>query len=118
MKNQALYSLLSAPDSELLWSLSQIEALKVFAKEELVSWFLEHRDNSRKLSVHVSLPILHSECPWGVCGEDHVAEPISPWTTSMRCSNVLILLPREAVMADGNDPPLRVPCELTWTRVK
>uniref|UniRef100_A0A3P9K9K4 Nardilysin n=1 Tax=Oryzias latipes TaxID=8090 RepID=A0A3P9K9K4_ORYLA len=31
----------------------EIEALKVFAKEELVSWFLEHRDNSRKLSVHV-----------------------------------------------------------------
>uniref|UniRef100_A0A3P9H1L5 Coenzyme PQQ synthesis protein F-like C-terminal lobe domain-containing protein n=1 Tax=Oryzias latipes TaxID=8090 RepID=A0A3P9H1L5_ORYLA len=31
----------------------EIEALKVFAKEELVSWFLEHRDHSRKLSVHV-----------------------------------------------------------------
>lgn len=30
----------------------EIEALKLFTKEELVSWFLEHR-NSRKLSVHV-----------------------------------------------------------------
>ncbi|KAK2835068.1 hypothetical protein Q5P01_015552 [Channa striata] len=32
----------------------EIEALKLFTQEELVSWFLEHRNNgSRKLSVHV-----------------------------------------------------------------
>ncbi|XP_033478033.2 nardilysin-like [Epinephelus lanceolatus] len=31
----------------------EIEALKLFSQEELVSWFLEHRNNSRKLSVHV-----------------------------------------------------------------
>ncbi|XP_054458442.1 nardilysin-like [Anoplopoma fimbria] len=32
----------------------EIEALKMFSKEELVSWFLEHRNtNNRKLSVHV-----------------------------------------------------------------
>ncbi|XP_056234690.1 nardilysin b [Seriola aureovittata] len=32
----------------------EIEALKHFTQEELVSWFLEHRDtSSRKLSVHV-----------------------------------------------------------------
>uniref|UniRef100_A0A7N6AU31 Nardilysin a (N-arginine dibasic convertase) n=1 Tax=Anabas testudineus TaxID=64144 RepID=A0A7N6AU31_ANATE len=30
----------------------EIEALKLFTREELVSWFLEHR-NSRKLSIHV-----------------------------------------------------------------
>uniref|UniRef100_A0A4W6D3S1 Nardilysin b (N-arginine dibasic convertase) n=1 Tax=Lates calcarifer TaxID=8187 RepID=A0A4W6D3S1_LATCA len=33
----------------------EIEALKLFTQDELVSWFLEHRNtNSRKLSVHVS----------------------------------------------------------------
>uniref|UniRef100_A0A671VTN7 Nardilysin b (N-arginine dibasic convertase) n=1 Tax=Sparus aurata TaxID=8175 RepID=A0A671VTN7_SPAAU len=32
----------------------EIEALKLFSQEELVSWFLEHRNSSRKLSVHVS----------------------------------------------------------------
>uniref|UniRef100_A0A4W6D3K5 Nardilysin b (N-arginine dibasic convertase) n=1 Tax=Lates calcarifer TaxID=8187 RepID=A0A4W6D3K5_LATCA len=32
----------------------EIEALKLFTQDELVSWFLEHRNtNSRKLSVHV-----------------------------------------------------------------
>ncbi|XP_042339712.1 nardilysin-like [Plectropomus leopardus] len=32
----------------------EIEALKLFSQEELVSWFLEHRNtSSRKLSVHV-----------------------------------------------------------------
>uniref|UniRef100_A0AAQ6ALG5 Nardilysin a (N-arginine dibasic convertase) n=1 Tax=Amphiprion ocellaris TaxID=80972 RepID=A0AAQ6ALG5_AMPOC len=31
----------------------EIEALKAFRQENLVSWFLEHRTNSRKLSVHV-----------------------------------------------------------------
>nr|XP_046247004.1 nardilysin b [Scatophagus argus] len=31
----------------------EIEALKLFSQEELLSWFLEHRDSSRKLSVHV-----------------------------------------------------------------
>ncbi|TDH08950.1 hypothetical protein EPR50_G00103490 [Perca flavescens] len=32
----------------------EIEALKLFSQQELVSWFLEHRNtNSRKLSVHV-----------------------------------------------------------------
>ncbi|KAM4739813.1 nardilysin b isoform 2-T3 [Anableps anableps] len=31
----------------------EIEVLKVFSQEELVSWFLEHRGSSRKLSVHV-----------------------------------------------------------------
>ncbi|XP_061744582.1 nardilysin-like [Nerophis ophidion] len=31
----------------------EIEALKSFTQEELVSWFLEHRSSSRKLSVHV-----------------------------------------------------------------
>ncbi|MEQ2227375.1 hypothetical protein ILYODFUR_037088, partial [Ilyodon furcidens] len=33
----------------------EIEVLKVFTQEELISWFLEHRgSSSRKLSVHVS----------------------------------------------------------------
>uniref|UniRef100_A0A3B5A324 Nardilysin-like n=1 Tax=Stegastes partitus TaxID=144197 RepID=A0A3B5A324_9TELE len=31
----------------------EIEALKAFRQENLVSWFLEHRTSSRKLSVHV-----------------------------------------------------------------
>uniref|UniRef100_A0A3Q1FVR2 Nardilysin convertase n=1 Tax=Acanthochromis polyacanthus TaxID=80966 RepID=A0A3Q1FVR2_9TELE len=31
----------------------EIEALKAFRQEDLVSWFSEHRTNSRKLSVHV-----------------------------------------------------------------
>uniref|UniRef100_A0A673CB00 Nardilysin-like n=1 Tax=Sphaeramia orbicularis TaxID=375764 RepID=A0A673CB00_9TELE len=31
----------------------EIEALKLFSQAELVSWFLEHRNSSRKLSVHV-----------------------------------------------------------------
>uniref|UniRef100_A0A3Q2Q2G7 Coenzyme PQQ synthesis protein F-like C-terminal lobe domain-containing protein n=1 Tax=Fundulus heteroclitus TaxID=8078 RepID=A0A3Q2Q2G7_FUNHE len=31
----------------------EVEVLKVFTQEELVSWFLEHRSSSRKLSVHV-----------------------------------------------------------------
>ncbi|KAK5623448.1 hypothetical protein CRENBAI_014232 [Crenichthys baileyi] len=31
----------------------EIEVLKVFTQEELISWFLEHRGSSRKLSVHV-----------------------------------------------------------------
>ncbi|KAI3369135.1 hypothetical protein L3Q82_026101 [Scortum barcoo] len=31
----------------------EIEALKQFTQEELVSWFQQHRHNSRKLSVHV-----------------------------------------------------------------
>ncbi|KAM9365124.1 nardilysin b isoform 2-T3 [Pholidichthys leucotaenia] len=31
----------------------EIEALKGFTQEELVSWFLEHRSSNRKLSVHV-----------------------------------------------------------------
>ncbi|XP_041648302.1 nardilysin b [Cheilinus undulatus] len=31
----------------------EIEALKLFSQEELVSWFMEHRNSSRKLSVHV-----------------------------------------------------------------
>ncbi|XP_045906063.1 nardilysin-like [Micropterus dolomieu] len=31
----------------------EIEALKLFTQAELVSWFLEHRNNSRKLSIHV-----------------------------------------------------------------
>uniref|UniRef100_A0A4W6D3G6 Nardilysin b (N-arginine dibasic convertase) n=1 Tax=Lates calcarifer TaxID=8187 RepID=A0A4W6D3G6_LATCA len=35
----------------------EIEALKLFTQDELVSWFLEHRNtNSRKLSVHVKSP--------------------------------------------------------------
>lgn len=38
-----------------LGSVFQIEALKLFTQEELVSWFLQHRGSSgRKLSVHVS----------------------------------------------------------------
>lgn len=40
--------------SNLFCCLLQIEALKLFSQEELVSWFLEHRNSSRKLSVHVS----------------------------------------------------------------
>lgn len=40
--------------SNLFCFLLQIEALKLFSQEELVSWFLEHRNSSRKLSVHVS----------------------------------------------------------------
>lgn len=39
-----------------LWSL-QIEALKLFTREDLVSWFLDQRNNSRKLSVHVSVHV-------------------------------------------------------------
>lgn len=33
----------------------QVEALKTFTWEDLLSWFLEHRNCSRKLSVHVSV---------------------------------------------------------------
>lgn len=45
----------SGSGSNPLWFLLQIEALKLFSQEDLVSWFLEHRNNSRKLSVHVSV---------------------------------------------------------------
>ncbi|XP_029683949.1 nardilysin b [Takifugu rubripes] len=31
----------------------EIKALKLFSREDLLSWFLEHRTSSRKLSVHV-----------------------------------------------------------------
>lgn len=41
--------------SDLLVCLLQIEALKVFTREELISWFWQHRGvSARKLSVHVS----------------------------------------------------------------
>lgn len=42
--------------SALLWSL-QIKALKLFTQEDLLSWFLEQRSSSRKLSVHVCVHI-------------------------------------------------------------
>lgn len=42
-----------------LWSL-QIKALKLFTREDLLSWFLEHRNSSRKLSVHVRALIHHT----------------------------------------------------------
>lgn len=45
----------SGSGSNPLWFLLQIEALKLFSQEDLVSWFLAHRNNSRKLSVHVSV---------------------------------------------------------------
>lgn len=52
----SLYQLVvSGSGSDPLWFLVQIEALKLLSQEDLVSWFLEHRNNSRKLSVHVSL---------------------------------------------------------------
>lgn len=44
----------------LLCSL-QVEALKMFTQEDLLSWFLEHRKRSRKLSVHVSVCV---SAPW------------------------------------------------------
>lgn len=37
----------------------QVEVLKGFSREQLVSWFLDHRGNcSRKLSVHVSAAMM------------------------------------------------------------
>lgn len=33
----------------------QVEALKTLTREDLLSWFLEHRNQSRRLSVHVSV---------------------------------------------------------------
>lgn len=50
-----LWSVTLVCGSNPRWCLLQIEALKLFTQDELVSWFLEHRNtNSRKLSVHVS----------------------------------------------------------------
>lgn len=47
--------LVLVPVDDRLWFALQIEVLKTFTQQELVSWFLEHRNNSsRKLSVHVS----------------------------------------------------------------
>lgn len=47
--------LVLVPVDDRLWFVLQIEVLKTFTQQELVSWFLEHRNNSsRKLSVHVS----------------------------------------------------------------
>lgn len=37
------------------WSL-QVKALKLFTRADLLSWFLEQRNGSRKLSVHVRAP--------------------------------------------------------------
>lgn len=47
--------LVLVPVDDRLWFALQIEVLKTFTQQELVFWFLEHRNNSsRKLSVHVS----------------------------------------------------------------
>lgn len=47
--------LVLVPVDDRLWFALQIEVLKTFTQQELVSWFLEHRNSSsRKLSVHVS----------------------------------------------------------------
>ncbi|KAM9357889.1 nardilysin b [Symphorus nematophorus] len=60
----------------------EIEALKLFSQEELVSWFLEHRNNSsRKLSVHVvGFGVEENDPPEqqsAVCGPDSPDNPPS-----------------------------------------